>query len=184
VARSAWSIVVTNTPAARIPVRGAHASLRPGGSRFGACLVAALLGLGIAVSSEAAETYYRWKDDSGRLVVSDRPPQDPDVEYEVVSQRSTLTRRVRSGEGAVPPEVTPRPGNEFEAREAPASETENSIPKNSESCARARKNLETLNTAARIRIRDPDTGELRYLTEEDKDEQREQAMEIIRVHCE
>jgi hypothetical protein len=131
---------------------------------------------------DAADTYYRWTDESGRLVVSDRPPQDPAVEYEVVSQRSPLVRRVRPGEGAVPAEVTPRPGNEFEAREDVADE--DAIPKNPETCARARQNLETLNTAARIRVRDPDTGELMYLSEEDKEEQRERAMEMIRIHCE
>jgi hypothetical protein len=48
---------------------------------------------------------------------------------------------------------------------------------------RARTNLETLNTSARIRIRDPDTGEMRYLTEEEKVTQRERAEETIRVHC-
>jgi hypothetical protein len=70
------------------------------------------LAAGIAApGAGAADTYYRWKDERGKLVVSDRPPTDPDIEYEVVSQRSSLVRRVRSGEGAVPPEVVPRPGN-------------------------------------------------------------------------
>lgn len=133
-----------------------------------------------APNADAASTYYRWKDERGRLVVSDRPPNDANIEYEVVSQRSSLVRRVRPGEGAVPPEVTPRPGNRFEQVDT----DEPTVEKNPEACARARTNLETLNTSARIRIRDPDTGEFRYLTEEEKVTQRERAEETIQVHCE
>ena len=129
----------------------------------------------------ADETYYRWKDDRGKLVVSDRPPADPDVEYEVVSQRSSMVRRVAPGEGAVPPEVTPRPGNRFE--QVDTSEATQAVTNNPESCARARANMETLNSSARIRIRDEDTGEMRFLSEEEKETQRQRALETIRVHC-
>ena len=57
------------------------------------------------------------------------------------------------------------------------------IEKNPEFCQRARENLETLNTAARIRMRDED-GELRYINEEEKEEQRQRAREAIATHCE
>ncbi|MEO0436037.1 MAG: DUF4124 domain-containing protein [Pseudomonadota bacterium] len=145
-----------------------------------ATLVACLL-IFAATPSQAADTYYRWKDERGKLVVSDRPPPDPKMEYEVVSQRSTLVRRVQPGEGAVPPEVTPRPGNEFEQVDTRV-EIE-AVKKNPESCARAKTNLETLNTTARIRIRDKETGELRFISEEEKDVQRQKARDTIRVHC-
>lgn len=131
--------------------------------------------------SLAAETYYRWKDDRGNLVVSDRPPPSEDIEYEVVSQRSTLVRRVQSGEGAVPRESTPRPGNDFNQVDATASTDE--VKKNPESCSRARLNKETLESGARIRIRDDANGELRYLSDEEKVSQLERAQDIIRVHC-
>lgn len=140
------------------------------------------LGLGLALNTQAADTYYRWKDAQGKLVVSDRPPADETTEYEVVSQRSSLIRRVRPGEGAVPPEVTPRPGNEFEQVDQRKEQME-AVAKNPESCARAKANLETLNTSARIRIRDQDTGELRFISEEEKDVQRQKARDIVRVHC-
>ena len=146
-----------------------------------ATLLAILL-IVAAMPTQAADTYYRWKDERGKLVVSDRPPPDPNTEYEVVSQRSTLVRRVQPGEGAVPPEVTPRPGNEFEQVDTRV-EIE-AVKKNPESCARAKANLETLNTTARIRIRDKETGELRFISEEEKDVQRQKARDTIRVHCE
>jgi hypothetical protein len=119
-----------------------------------------------ALPAEAA-TYYRWNDDQGKLVVSDRPPTDPAFSYEVVNPDSPLIRRVAPGEGAVPPETTPRPGNEFDPVDTEA-ESEQASQKNPESCARARANLETLDSAARIRVRDEETGELRFISDEER----------------
>jgi hypothetical protein len=133
-------------------------------------------------AAAAEDTYYRWRDAQGKLVVSDRPPQDSQIEYEVVSQRSNLMRRVSPGEGAVPPEVVPRPGNEFTQVDSNVPRME-AIARNPESCARATANLETLNSTARIRIRDEETGELRFLSEEEKEVQRTKARDIMRVHC-
>jgi hypothetical protein len=134
-------------------------------------------------AADAATTYYRWKDDNGKLVVSDRPPSDEDISYEVVTPSTSIIRRVESGEGAVPPETVPSPGNEFEPEDTSADELQ-VARKNPEICARAQKNLETLNTTARIRIHDSDSGELRYLTEDEKEAQREKARDVIRAHCE
>jgi hypothetical protein len=144
-----------------------------------ACLVTAL---GTPSEAQASDTYYRWKDEQGKLVVSDRPPESEQVEYEVVSQKSSLIRRVQPGEGAVPKEVTPRPGNEFTQIDQRQEELE-VVAKNPESCNRAKSNLDTLNTSARIRIRDKETGELRFISEEEKETQRQKAQDTIRVHC-
>ncbi|MFK7831575.1 MAG: DUF4124 domain-containing protein [Congregibacter sp.] len=141
-----------------------------------------LIGLSSAQDADAQTTYYRWKDAQDKLVVSDRPPPDNTIEYDVVSQRSTLVRRVKPGEGAVPAETTPRPGNEFEQVDTRLPEIE-TVEKNPERCARAKENIATLDGYARINIRDPDTGELRYISEEEKDIQRRKAQVIIRVHC-
>ena len=142
-------------------------------------LLIAALSLAMPLPGSAAETYYRWRDEQNKLVVSDRPPSDPSIAYEVVTQNSSRIRRVAPGTGAVPAETQPRPGNEFEPEESMEA-----VRKNPESCNRARANLETLNTTARIRIRDEATGELRFLSEEDKETQRQKAQDIIRVHCE
>lgn len=152
-------------------------------TRLALILAALLLAVASTQSVGADQTYYRWKDDQGKLVVSDRPPGDLNTEYEVVSQGSAFVRRVRPGEGAVPPETQPRPGNQFEQTDTRNQQLE-AIAKNPESCARATDNLDTLNTSARIRIRDGETGELRFLSEEEKETQRQKARDIIRVHCE
>jgi hypothetical protein len=144
-----------------------------------ACLT---VGLFTALPTEAA-TYYRWNDDQGKLVISDRPPTDPAISYEVVNPGSTLIRRVAPGEGAVPPETTPRPGNEFDPVDTRA-ESEQLSQKNPESCARARANLQTLDSAARIRMRNEETGELDFLSDEDREIQRKKAQDTIRITCE
>ena len=156
----------------------------------GALMVMALT-LGSRV--HGADTYYRWKDERGKLVISDRTPEDLAVDYEVVSLGSTtLVRRAPPGEGALAPEVTPEPGNEtrqgnrqdMTPQETTPQETMEVIPKDPEICAQARTNLETLNTSARIRIRDRDSGEPRFISEEEREIQRQKARDTIHVHCE
>jgi len=145
-------------------------------------LLALVAGSSAFVLAESSGTYYRWQDERGKLVVSDRPPQDEAITYEVVSPSTSLVRRVEPGEGAVPPEVVPRPGNEFDQVDT-SEQSMQVVKKNPETCARAKSNLETLNTTARIRIRDADDGQLRYLTEDEKEAQRAKAREVMRTHC-
>ncbi len=136
-----------------------------------------LLGLA-SLSSHADETHYRWLDERGNPVHSDRPPPKG-IDYEVVSTKTSVVRQVEADEGAVPPDLEPKPGNEFEQVERAPS----AVEKNPEYCQRARDNLETLKRDIRIRMRD-DKGEYYYLTEEQKAEQRKNAEEAIATHCE
>ena len=61
----------------------------------------------------AGNTHYRWLNDRGEPVYSDRPPPQG-VEYEVMSTTSSFKRAVSAEEGAVPLETESRVGNEFE----------------------------------------------------------------------
>jgi hypothetical protein len=131
-----------------------------------------------SLPTHAGETYYRWTDDRGNPVHSDRPPPKG-VDYEVVSTGSSLIRPVESEEGIVPLEAKPRVGNEFEQVDT----KETKIEKNPEYCQRARDNLEALSLSVRIRVRD-DQGEYRYLNKEEKEAQRQQAQDMMEMHCE
>jgi hypothetical protein len=128
--------------------------------------------------ASADQNLYRWKDEAGNQVNSDRPPP-VGVEYEVISTSSSMVRKVEADEGAVPLKVKPSPSNDFEQVET----TEPKIEKNAEYCQRARENLQTLDTSARIRLRN-DEGEYRYIDEAEKEEQRDQARATIALHCE
>ena len=141
------------------------------------CTAAAVTLTLATVPADAGSVLYKWTNEKGNTVHSDRPPPTG-TPYEVISTSSNLMRRVKPDEGAVPPEIVPKPGNEFEPTEAQPRP----VKKNPEQCKRARENLAVLNSKARIRIRD-DQGQVRPLSEEEKEDQRQQATDAITRHC-
>jgi hypothetical protein len=141
-----------------------------------AMVMSGFLGLG-TLSVSAGNTYYRWVDDRGNPVHSDRPPPEG-VDYEVVSTQSTMVRQVEAEEGAVPADIKHKQGNEVVQVDSETLQ----INKTPEYCQRARDNLATLNETARIRMRD-ENGEYYYLTEEQKAKQRSNAESAIARHC-
>lgn len=140
-------------------------------------MVLAALTMAASNLALSAESHYRWTDAHGNPVHSDRPPPKG-VEYEVVSSGSTLVRKVSGDEGAVPAQVQPSLDNEFDQTDTKPP----AIVKNPEFCKRAQENLDTLDSVARIRIRN-DNGEYRFLNEEEKESQREEARRQIAIHC-
>lgn len=128
--------------------------------------------------ANAAEVLYRWKDDQGNPVHSDRPPPQG-IDYEVISTGSSMVRTVEAEEGAVPLEVKPSASNDFE----PVEIKKTKIEKNPEYCQRARENLATLDSNVRIRMRN-DQGEVRFLTEEERDIERQKAHISMENYCE
>ena len=127
----------------------------------------------------AADSYYRWLDSRGNTVLSDRTPP-AGVDYEVISTQSGLKRVVPGEQGAVPRMVVPSVSNQFDPV---ATSPTTVVHKNPEICEVARKNLETLDTFARVRVRD-DQGDFQYMSEEAKEAQRETALALIEQHCE
>lgn len=125
----------------------------------------------------AGQVVYRWIDDRGNPVNSDRPPPKG-VDYEVISTSSSMVRPVDAEEGAVPLEVKPSADNQFQ----PVDTSKPKVEKNPEYCQRAKENLATLDSKARIRLRD-EQGEVRYLSEEDKQLERNKALETIKLNC-
>lgn len=138
-------------------------------------LIAAVAGISDVI---AGTTHYKWKDERGNTVYSDRPPPKG-IDYEVSSTGTGLKRMVDAEEGAVPLEVKPSPGNEF--TQVNAQEAERS-KKNPELCSRARTNLEALSGSSKIKVRD-EKGEVRYLTDEEVIVEREKARAQISVYC-
>jgi hypothetical protein len=131
-----------------------------------------------ATQSMADTNHYRWIDDRGNPVYSDRAPPKG-VDYEVVTAGSGLKRVVEAEEGAVPPEVEPSVGNEFEQVDTAAVRR---TKKNPELCERARQNLEALTSSEQVKVRN-DQGEVRLLTPEEMEVQRQTAEAQISVYC-
>lgn len=149
------------------------------GLLFRAAAVLAAAGLAAQLAM-AGNTYYRWLDERGNPVHSDRPPPTG-TPYEVVSSGSTLKRVVKPEEGAVPKEVVPRVGNEFEQKDTAAARQ--AAEKNPEYCERARANFKALDEAPRVRIRDEDTGEFRYLSDEERELEKTKAKQAMDHYC-
>ncbi len=143
--------------------------------------VLALAATGLCFSgpfASAGEVYYRWKDSNGNPFNSVRPPPQG-VEYEVISTRSSMVRPVESDIGAVPKTVEPTASNSFE----PVDSSRPQVEKNPEYCARAKENLNQLDSHARIRLRN-EQGEVRFLSEEEKQAERRKALDAIETYCE
>jgi hypothetical protein len=133
------------------------------------------------LAGAAGGTYYRWVDASGTEVNSDRPPP-AGIEYETVSTTTNLLQPGKTQEAPATGEAPSTLPAEEKSAAAPASSTGSIIKKNPEYCEAARKNLETLSTHARIRLSDAD-GNIRYIDEKEKAEQRATAEAIIAQHC-
>jgi hypothetical protein len=130
-------------------------------------------------SSAAGGTYYRWTDASGIEVNSDRPPP-PGTEYETIATSTNERVDEVTDDGNMKPAETPSRGEAPEIGQAPMQRIV--VEKNPEACALAKQNLETLNTKARIRMPDGQ-GSFRFLSEEDKADQRTQAEAAIKQNC-
>jgi hypothetical protein len=127
----------------------------------------------------AGSTYYRWTNDQGDTVYSDRPPPKG-VEYEVVSTQSRFKRQVAAEEGAVPLETEPSVSNQFEQI---STDSARRSQKNPIYCQQARENLEVLTTSDQIQMRN-EQGEPHMLSPDEMEVQREIARQQIKRHCE
>lgn len=128
----------------------------------------------------AGEQYFRWVDEQGTEVNSDKPPP-AGVDYEVIKVKQSMTLPVADEETAAAPEDNPVPAPQQAA--TPPSVPNLVAVRNPEACAAARKNLETLNTFARIRVPDGN-GSFRFIDEDEKAQRRAEAETAIAANCE
>jgi hypothetical protein len=140
-------------------------------------VVAAMMAM-YGYRASASETLYRWMDEAGNPVNSDRPPPQG-VKYEVISTSSSMVRKVGSDEGAVPLKVKPSADNDFQQVDT----SKPKIEKNSEFCDRAKENLAALDSNIRIQMRN-DKGEVHYLSAEEREVERKKALDTIKANCE
>ena len=138
----------------------------------------ALASIFAAMDSVAGNTHYRWLNERGIPVHSDRPPPKG-IDYEVISTGSSFKRVVSSDEGAVPLETESRAGNEFDRVNSDAAKRSK---KNAELCEKARTNLDSLTNSERVKVRDSQ-GEERFLTAEEIEVETQTAKAQISVYC-
>lgn len=141
-----------------------------------ACVLASL-----SAGTLADQTYYRWTDDRGNLVMSDRPPDRADIEYETIAAQGSSLRRPRKSPAPAPAAA----GTSSDASSAPQPATAPkvaAVERDPELCEQARKNLEVLTMKPRIRIYN-EQGELEYLTPGQIEEEKRKTRLTIEEHC-
>jgi hypothetical protein len=119
----------------------------------------------------ASETnHYRWSNERGEPIYSDRPPPKG-TDYEVISSSSRLKRSVSAEEGAVPPELTPE-----------AADGSGGSKKNTGLCEKAKMNLLSLQGTHKVSVRD-DQGQVRELSPQEREIAKQTAQATIDMYC-
>lgn len=128
--------------------------------------------------SVSGGTVYKWTDADGVIHYGDKKPE---------SAEST-TIKVQGGHGTSAPTSTSaentEPGKPKSGIEEITPEQKAANEKARQAaCDTARDNLAAIKTYSRVRVKDPKTGEPRYLTEEEKAQRQVDAEKIIKETC-
>ncbi|MFT5691455.1 MAG: hypothetical protein ACI92E_000784 [Oceanicoccus sp.] len=116
---------------------------------------------------------YRWTDENGRTQYSDRPPEN--IESKFIKLSSGKSSKSNNSDKSSSADSGQKEGLE------PGKALEVMPAKDPALCLQAQKNLKALE-GARIRITEPD-GSKRFLTEDEKEGQRENARKFIKINC-
>lgn len=146
-------------------------------TRLAGIALAALLTA--AVPGQAQNHHYRWVDEQGKTVYSDRPPPGGQ-DYEIVSSTSNFSRAIAGREGAMRADDAVDDGSEADPAREKLSEQER---RKADYCAKARANLEVLKGTGKIVVRGAD-GVPRTLSAEEIEQQRQTARSQVTAYCE
>ena len=129
-----------------------------------------------------AETVYKWVDEQGVTQFSALPPADQSaeklkVETPETGAGATAKTEAPAGDDGRPKDITEGVANPS-AADLAREET-----KRTENCATAKRNLESLNTRAHVRIKDEKTGEDRYLTPDEHTQWKKDSALRVDEYC-
>lgn len=130
----------------------------------------ALLFLASSYAFSVPGKVYKWTDEKGLVHYSERPPLG--IQTEIVKPETGHSEPVNYGS----------PASE-KAKDEKKADAGKSSQKDPERCAAARKNLDTLKTYARIKIKGDD-GEYRFLTPDEQQQKTNEATKAIEESCE
>lgn len=134
--------------------------------------IAFILALSTSLNLHAGQKgYYRWTDVNGTVQSSDHPPQGVEAEFIDFTTYQSASPNSKQDNDPATVEPAAKLDGQMEAL----------IDKDPELCKQAQNNLEALK-AARIRITEAD-GSKRLLTEDEKENQRDNARAFIDIHC-
>lgn len=137
-------------------------------------LLAASLGLSPAVH---AETFYKWKDDSGVWAYGAHPP--PGVQAIEIKTTSTKARPSDTASGQAEQAVASGGGGTLEVE---IEKKAKNAKRNAEYCETATANLEALSSKAVIRRRDAE-GNITTISEKERQEEIDKAKLAQERYC-
>lgn len=131
----------------------------------------------LPTAAMAADGHWRWTDSEGEQHYSDRPPAGIEAEF-----IEFATGRGKKSSPAATPAAPSSPTVPGKGETAKNNDMEILPEPDPEICAQAKGNLQALNGKPRVRITEAD-GSIRMLTEEEKEEQRENARKFVKLYC-
>jgi hypothetical protein len=137
-----------------------------------------LVGAMVGVSSVADDDQYRWENDRGVPVFSDRPPVS-DSNYEVISEPGLKTG-ILEDEDDITVEVEPGASDDFDAS---VSAAEGAEGKDTALCEQARMNIIALEAPRQVNVSN-DRGETREMSPQEREVATQTAKAQIAVYCE
>lgn len=149
-----------------------------------AALSAVLAGALLTPQFAHAKTFYKWVDSDGVTHYSARKPRGQEAEeVEVKGGRTTKTSPSAASANTGAAAATQAAAPQQQTAPAGAAESDAALAnKDPERCKAARERLQTLESYARVRIRGED-GQLRYLSQQEKDEKLQEAKQAIQESC-
>ena len=139
-----------------------------------------LLVLATLTSSAWAGNFYRWVDEEGVTHYSESAPQGVNAE-EVRTHRAppSVTGR-QPAEGTSDETRDERRDGAQQSRNEDTADTDDEHSRN---CEAHRANLELLEASPRVRIEDPESGEMRYLDDDERQQMLDETRREIEEHC-
>ena len=137
------------------------------------------LALALAAPLAGAETVYKWVDEHGVTQFSALPPTGRGAEKLKIEapEAAPSAAEAKPAPDGRPEDITKGVANPS------AADLAREEKKRTENCATAKRNLESLNTRAHVRIKDEKTGEDRYLTPEEHDKWTKDSALRIDEYC-
>jgi hypothetical protein len=134
-----------------------------------------------ASQSYAGNEIYKWVDDSGVTHYSARPPEDGRL-YEEVKVRNRNRYATQGTTLAGVPTATPTPAQEPEITQPGREVSVQNPEKVAQNCARARKNIDTINSKRRVLISD-EQGQQRRLSDDERAKLMQESQQYLQRWC-
>ena len=142
----------------------------------------ALLAAAIFLAPSVGAQIYQWKDESGKTVISDKPPVGQ------VPKQKTVTSGTQAQNNPAQKSLADRE-LDFRKRQKPAQESsektqkdESSATEKREICDSARRQLQALESGERIALRD-DKGERYYMEDSQREQETTKMRNTIEANC-